>query len=91
MSDGKYRHRTALRENLPDSLAARIPKGPRDCGNHAWYEAEAQTWRCHHCRPGITHEVPWDELELEARRLEAAAMNLRAGITSQDRLPIAHR
>jgi hypothetical protein len=90
MGDGKYRLRTAARESLPESLAALIPKGSRDCGNHEWYKSSDQTWRCYHCKPGVTHEVPWDEREFEARRLEAASMNLRAGITSQDRLP-AHR
>ncbi len=90
MSDGKYRLRTLMRETFPEGLAALIPKGPRDCGSHEWYRATDQTWRCYHCEPGVTPQVPWDERELEARRLEGVAMNLRAGITSQDRLPVAH-
>lgn len=87
---GKYRYRTLLRERLPERFAALIPRGGQDCGDHEWYLAEEQTWRCYHCRVGITHNVPWDERELEARRLEAAAMNIRAGVTAQQRLPVGH-
>ena len=86
MGDGKYRYRTALRENLPERLAALIPKARHDCGNHEWYLAEPHKWRCYHCVVGITHRIPWDERELAARRLEGQAMNLRAGLTSQDRV-----
>jgi hypothetical protein len=77
---GKYRLRTAMRENLPESLAARILKGPYDCGDHEWYKAEENTWRCYHCMPGLTHDVPWDEQEVGARRYEAGAMLVRAGL-----------
>ncbi len=90
VSVGKYRHRTWLRENLPDVVAHLIPKGSHDCGKHEWYLAEPGVWRCYHCQVGITHTTPWDEQEFEARRLEAAAMNIRAGITSQERLPVGH-
>jgi hypothetical protein len=86
MLDGKYRLRTALRENLLEAVAERVPKGRHDCGNHEWYLAEAQTWRCYHCVVGVTNEVPWDEREFAARQLEGQAMNLRAGLTSQDRV-----
>jgi hypothetical protein len=85
---GKYRLRTARRERLPEPLTALAPKGRDDCGDHEWYKASPGTWRCYHCTVGVTHEVPWNERELEARRLEAAAMNIRAGL-SQDRLPTA--
>jgi len=78
MRSGKYRLRTALRENLPERLAARIPKGRYDCGDHEWYKAGQQTWRCYHCEPGFTDSVPWNEREIAARRLEAAAMQARA-------------
>lgn len=87
---GKYRLRTMLRENLPESLAARISKGPHDCGNHEWYAAEPGTWRCYHCVVGVTHEVPWDEREQEARELEAEAMRVRAGVPRRHREPLHH-
>ncbi|GEM_PF-3940400 len=90
MASGKYRHRTALRENLPESLAALLPKGGHDCGDHEWYKAAEQTWRCYHCVPGITHTVPWDEREIAARQLEAGAMQVRAGIERPNRHPVAH-
>ncbi len=92
MRRGKYRYRTALRENLPERIAALIPKGPHNCGDHEWYSAEPQTWRCYHCVVGVTNEVPWDERELKARQLEGDAMDVRVGgIKSQERLPAAHR
>ncbi len=81
MRSGRYRYRTALREALPNFLAALTPKGRHDCGDHEWYKAEEQTWRCYHCEPGVMHTVPWNERELAARTLEAGAMNVRAGIT----------
>jgi len=90
MASGKYRHRTALRENLPESLAALLPKGGHDCGDHEWYKAAEQTWRCYHCVPGITHTVPWDEREIASRQLEAGAMQVRAGIERPNRHPVAH-
>lgn len=80
MFRGKYRIRTAVRERSPNLVAARISKGSRDCGNHEWYKASEQTWRCYHCEPGVTHDVPWDEREIEARRWEAGAMRVRAGL-----------
>jgi hypothetical protein len=85
MASGKYRLRTTLRERLPEPLAARISKGRRDCGNHEWYKAAESTWLCYHCEPGETHTVPWDERELEARRLEAGAMLVRAGVEKRGR------
>jgi hypothetical protein len=88
MPDAKYRLRTYLREHAPDQLSALIPKGRDNCGNHEWYAAEEQTWRCYHCVVGITHEIPWDERELEARQLEADAMRIRAGLAVQERLPL---
>jgi hypothetical protein len=90
MRRGKYRYRTALRENAPDRVAALIPKGRQDCGDHEWYLGGPDTWRCYHCTVGITHEVPWDEREFEARKLEGQAMNLRAGLTSADRVHARH-
>jgi hypothetical protein len=91
MPSGKYRFRTALRENLPESLAVRIPKGHRDCGDHEWYKAAESTWRCYHCEVGLTHTVPWDARELAARQLEAGAMQIRAGIRRPDRVSVPHR
>jgi len=78
MRSGNYRVRTALREYLPERVAARIPKGRHDCGSHEWYKATERAWRCYHCEPGLTHTVPWDEREVEARSFEAGAMELRA-------------
>lgn len=90
MRNGKYRHRTALREVLPAPLAALISKGRRDCGAHEWYKAAEQTWRCYHCEPGLTRKVPWDERELAARRYEAGAMQIRAGIERSSRPAVPH-
>ncbi len=90
MATGKYRLRTAIRERLPVVLIDLIPKGPDDCGDHEWYKAEEQTWRCYHCRPRITHTVPWDARELEARRYELGAMKIRAGIERSERCPVTH-
>lgn len=90
MERGKYRHRTRLRENLPEFVAAWIPKGAHDCGDHEWYSAAESTWRCYHCKVGVTHEVPWDERELAARQLEAGAMQIRAGIRRPDRQAASH-
>jgi hypothetical protein len=81
MERPKYRLRTSLREVLPERVAVLIPKGSDDCGDHEWYQAEDDhTWRCFHCLVGVTHEVPWDDRELEARQLEGDAMLLRAGL-----------
>jgi hypothetical protein len=85
MSRGRYRYRTILREHAPAPIAARISKGQKDCGDHEWYLDEPHTWRCYHCDVGITHELPWDEQEFLARRLEGQAMNARAGLTAGDR------
>lgn len=86
MGSGKYRYRTALREHLPESLAALVPKGSKDCGNHEWYKSAEQTWRCYHCEVGVTHTVPWDDREIGARRAEAAAAKIRAGLREPDRV-----
>jgi ribosomal protein L37AE/L43A len=90
MATGRYRLRTMLRERLPAILADLIAKGPEDCGDHEWYKAEEQIWRCYHCEPGITHSVPWDARELEARRYEAGAMLIRAGIERSERPAMPH-
>jgi hypothetical protein len=84
MSSGKYRYRTALRERLPELLAALVPKGPKDCGDHEWYKSSESRWRCYHCRIGVSHEVPWDEREIAARAHEAGAMKIRAGAEHMD-------
>lgn len=91
MATGKYRFRTKLRENLPAIVADLIPKGSEDCGSHEWYKSAENTWRCYHCEPGITHTVPWDARELEARRYEVGAMKIRAGIERPDRPVVPHR
>ena len=82
----RYRLRTELREVLPDRLSALVPKGRHDCNAHEWYQAETGTWRCYHCVVGVTHHIPWDERELEARRREADAMLIRAGAPVQEHL-----
>lgn len=90
MSSGKYRLRTVAREILPERVAALIPKGGRDCGNHEWYRASEHEWHCYHCTVGVTRESPWDERELQARELEAEAMGVRAGVASAHRVPVHH-
>jgi hypothetical protein len=90
MAHGKYRLRTGLRERLPDPLAGLLAKGSQDCGDHEWYKAAEQTWRCYHCKPGLTRAVPWNEREIAARQLEAGAMQIRAGITKPDRDLASH-
>lgn len=90
MSAGKYRYRTLLREHLPAPLSALFPKGRKPCGKHEWYKAEEQTWRCYHCQPGLAHTVPWDEREIAARRLEAGAMQIRAGLQWPDKIAPRH-
>jgi hypothetical protein len=89
MPEGKYRYRTMLREHVPGLIAARIPKGKNDCGDHEWYLDEPRTWRCYHCEVGVSHELPWDPQEVLARHLEGQAMNARAGLAG-DRQHIHH-
>jgi hypothetical protein len=50
---GKYRLRTWLRGHLPYVLSDRIPKGSRDCGNHAWYRQDGDHDACYHCVVGV--------------------------------------
>lgn len=45
----RYRWRTRLRKVLPLRLAHHIPKGHRDCGNHAWYNSDGIEDRRYHC------------------------------------------
>lgn len=78
MHDGRYRWRTWLRGRLPVSLADRVSKGGRDCGAHEWYRADAGTWRCYHCRPGITHFSPWTREEQLQHTLGGIDSTLRA-------------
>ncbi len=63
IGNGKYRIRTWLRANLPYPLSDRIPKGPRDCGNHEWYRRDEYYWDCYHCVVGVKEvlgEAPED-------------------------------
>jgi hypothetical protein len=69
-----------LREHLPERIAALVPKGDHNCGDHEWYKSCEQTWRCYHCKVGVTHSVPWNALEIEARQHEATSVLLRAGL-----------
>ncbi len=84
MLDSNYRYRTAARERLPGVLAGLVPKGRHDCGEHEWYKAAEQTWRCYHCEVGVTHNVPWDAREIGARQYEAGAVKIRAGVERVD-------
>lgn len=63
MNAGRYRLRTWLRGRLPVALADLVPKGARDCGAHEWYRADAGTWRCYHCEPGVASSSPWSSEE----------------------------
>jgi hypothetical protein len=63
VSRGRYRLRTWLRGRLPIALADIVPKGARDCGDHEWYRADAQTWRCYHCEPAAALSSPWSSEE----------------------------
>jgi hypothetical protein len=63
MNRGRYRLRTWLRGRLPVALADLVPKGARDCGDHEWYRADEQAWRCYHCEPAITSSSPWSSEE----------------------------
>lgn len=58
--DGKYRLRTWLRANLPYLLSDRIPKGPKDCGNHEWYRRDEDHWDCYHCLVGVKEVIRED-------------------------------
>ncbi len=57
-SSGRYRLRTWLRRNLPSIVSARIPKGPKDCGNHEWYRQDADHDACYHCVTGRRRRGP---------------------------------
>jgi len=76
---GKYRWRTKLRTFLPWTLTPLIPKGPDDCGDHEWHRSDATTWRCVHCKAGVTHEEPWGPIESVHLKLAAAEGTLRVG------------
>lgn len=54
-SAGRYRLRTWLRSHQPGWLYRRwvIPKGPEDCGNHEFYNADGRVERCYHCEAGV--------------------------------------
>lgn len=71
MMRGKYRLRTWLRGVMPAPLAFRIPKGRDDCGNHEWYRADDEVWRCYHCEPGVAHVSPFAPEEEIAGRMRA--------------------
>ena len=62
---GRYRLRTALRASLPYFLSDRIPKGPRDCGNHDWYRQDDRTDACYHCAVGRRERAPEPEPQRE--------------------------
>lgn len=47
----RYRWRTTLRQLLPYTppLYMLVPKGRKDCGDHAWYNADNVVEHCLHC------------------------------------------
>ena len=49
---GRYRIRTWLRGHTPYPVSRRIPKGPKDCGNHVWYRRDDEWADCYHCAVG---------------------------------------
>ena len=63
MNRGRYRLRTWLRGRLPVVLTELVPKGARDCGDHEWYRADEQSWRCYHCEPAVASSSPWTQEE----------------------------
>lgn len=75
----KYRWRTRLRTFLPWILTPLIPKGSNDCGDHEWHRSDATTWRCVHCKAGVTHEEPWGPIESVHLKLAAAESTLHVG------------
>jgi len=44
-------------------LTELVPKGARDCGDHEWYRADEQSWRCYHCEPAVASSSPWTQEE----------------------------
>lgn len=75
----KYRWRTKLRMYLPWSLIWLVPKGSKDCGDHEWARSDAVTWRCFHCKVGVTHDEPWSPIESVEVKLGALRATLRLG------------
>lgn len=90
MARARYRTRTHLRKLLPAAVAERIPKGPKDCGEHEWYRSDENTWLCYHCEPGVTHTSPWTPAEEARLGEELAAVRAEAGLAPSDRTSIAH-
>lgn len=61
----RYRWRSWLIVHLPMALAARVPIGKRDCGQHEWHRGDEDTDVCYHClvgeRPHQPIDVPIDD------------------------------
>ncbi|MHB1809808.1 MAG: hypothetical protein ACYCU0_11000 [Solirubrobacteraceae bacterium] len=82
MRSGRYRGRTWLRGHLPSTLASAVRKGRDDCGRHEWYRADAETWHCYHCEPGIASASPWtreEELQHTLAGIDSTLRLLRNG------------
>ncbi len=77
MRGGRYRVRTWLRGRLPVALVDLLPKGHRDCGDHEWYRADEQTWRCYHCEPAVALSSPWTREEHLQHTLGGISSTLR--------------
>lgn len=84
MAAPRYRRRTQLRGVLPAFMAARIPKGAHDCGEHEFYLAAGDLWRCYHCEPGLSVRDPYDEKERLEQERELARVYARIEEASDD-------
>lgn len=62
-----------MRRSLPGWLLWVSPKGRSDCGDHEWYRAEGDTWRCYHCEIGLSEKNPLSHAE----RMEVNVSALR--------------
>ena len=56
----RYRWRTSLRTTLPFWCLPLLPKAGKDCGDHEWYHAEKDVYRCYHCTVGVHHQPSAD-------------------------------
>ncbi len=56
----RYRCRTMLRRKSPSWLLKLgfATKGPRDCGDHDWYNHDDIVNRCYHCEAGVRRREP---------------------------------
>ncbi|MBB5867960.1 hypothetical protein F4553_001339 [Allocatelliglobosispora scoriae] len=50
---GRYRWRTRVRVALPFWATGLFPRGAKDCREHEWFRADADTFHCYHCEAGV--------------------------------------